>query len=100
MVAHFDADAVLLDGVGGFDRDLVLGLVAVLDAEVVVLDRKVEIGKDQFVLDRLPDNAGHFIAIEIDDGLATLILDMLENSLESCAAYSMKRLGGKGRSTP
>src|SRR3546814_15602000 len=32
-----DADAVLLDGVGGVDGDLVVGLVALLDGEVVVL---------------------------------------------------------------
>ena len=34
-----DGDAVLLGGVGRVDGDLVVGLVAVLDAEVVVLER-------------------------------------------------------------
>ena len=34
-----DADAVLLDGVGGVDRDLVAGLVAVLDRQIVVFER-------------------------------------------------------------
>ena len=46
-----DADAVLLDGLGGIDRDLVVGGVAVLDAEVVVVEVDVEIGVDQLVLD-------------------------------------------------
>ena len=47
----FDADAVLLDGVGGVDRHLVVGRVAVLDAEVVIVQVDVEIGMDQLVLD-------------------------------------------------
>ena len=38
-----DADAVLLDGVRRVDRDLVVGRVAVLDAEVVVLEVDVEV---------------------------------------------------------
>ena len=38
-----DADAVLLDRVGRVDRDLVVGCVAVLDAEVVVLEVDVEV---------------------------------------------------------
>nr|GFD53224.1 hypothetical protein [Tanacetum cinerariifolium] len=36
-----NAHAVLLDGVGRVDGDLVIGLVTVLDAEVVVLDIQV-----------------------------------------------------------
>jgi hypothetical protein len=42
----------------------------------------VEIGVDQLVLDELPDDAGHLVAIEFDDGIATLIFAM-------CAALSM-----------
>jgi hypothetical protein len=61
------ADAVSLDGVGGVDRDLVVGRVAALDAEVVVLELDVEIGKDQLVLDELPDDPRHLVAVELDD---------------------------------
>jgi hypothetical protein len=43
----FDADAVFLDRVGGVDGDLVVGAVAVLDAEVVVFQVDVEVGQDQ-----------------------------------------------------
>ena len=68
MVAHLTADAVLLGGVGGVDGDLVVGLVAVLDAEVVVLEVHVEVGVDQLVLDELPDDARHLIAVHLDDG--------------------------------
>ena len=42
-----DADAVLLDRVGGVDRDLVVGLVALLDGEVVVLEVHVEVRVDE-----------------------------------------------------
>ena len=63
-----DADAVLLDGVGGVDRHLVVGLVAMLDAEIVVVEVHVQIGVDQLVLDQLPDDARHLIAVEFDNG--------------------------------
>jgi len=43
----FDADAVPGDGVGRVHRDPVVGLVALLDAEVVILKLDVEIGQDQ-----------------------------------------------------
>ena len=67
-------DAVLLDRVGGVDRDLVVGRVAVLDAEVVVLELDVEVRQDQLVLDELPDNPGHLVAVELDDGCLHLDL--------------------------
>ena len=69
-----DADAVLLDGVGGVDRDLVVGGVAVLDAEVVVLQVDVEVRQDQLVLDELPDDPGHLVAVELDDRVLHLDL--------------------------
>ena len=39
----FDADAVLLDRLGGFDGNLVIGRVAMLDAEIVIFKVNVEI---------------------------------------------------------
>ena len=69
-----DGDAVLLGGVGGVDGDLVAGLVAALDAEVVVLELHVEVGVDQLVLDELPDDAGHLVAVHLDDGAGDLDL--------------------------
>jgi hypothetical protein len=50
----FHADAVMLDGFGGIDGDLVVGLVAFFDREVVVFQVDVQIGQDQLVLDELP----------------------------------------------
>lgn len=55
---HLDTDTVLEDGVGGIDGDLVVGLVAVLKSEVVVLDVDVEEGKDELVLDLVPAAEG------------------------------------------
>jgi hypothetical protein len=47
-------DAVLPGRLGRVDRHLVAGLVAMFDAEVVVLQVDVEVRKDQLVLDELP----------------------------------------------
>ena len=49
------------------DRDLVVGGVTVLDAEVVVFELNVEVGVDQAVLDELPDDPRHLVAVEFDD---------------------------------
>ena len=45
-----------------------------LDAEVVVLQIDVEVRKDQLVLDELPDDPGHLVAVELDDGVLHLDL--------------------------
>ena len=68
------ADPVLLDRVRGVDRDLVVGRVAALDAEVEVLQVDVEVRQDQLVLDELPDDPGHLVAVEFDDGISHLDL--------------------------
>ena len=65
----FDADADLLDRFGRFHRDPVAGLVALRNAEVVVEQFDVEIGMDQLVFDQLPDDAGHLVAVDFDDGI-------------------------------
>ena len=65
----FDADAVFVDRVRGINRDLVIRCVTVLDREVIISQVDIEIGVDQLVADIMPDNSGHFIAIEFDDGV-------------------------------
>ena len=62
----FHRNAMALGGLGGLDGDLVAGLVTVLDAEVVIVELEVEIGEDQLVLDLLPDDPGHLVAVHID----------------------------------
>ena len=69
-----DADAVLLDGLCGVQSDLVVGLVAVGQAQVVVLEVDVQVGVDELVLDVLPDDAGHLVAVQLDDGVLDLDL--------------------------
>ena len=51
---------------------MVIGLVAYLHAETVVFQIKVEIRQDQILLDEVPDDACHFIAVEFKDGLLYL----------------------------
>src|SRR6185437_1410660 len=70
----FHADAVLLDGVRRVDRHLVVGLVAVLDPKVEILQVHVEIGEDQLVLDETPDDARHLVPVQLDDGVLHLDL--------------------------
>jgi hypothetical protein len=64
----FHADAVLLDGQRRIHRHLVVGLVAVFDAEVEVFEVDVQVGQDQLLFDETPDDAGHLVAIQFDDG--------------------------------
>ncbi len=48
--------------------------IAVLHTKVVVLKIDIEVRHDEAVLDELPDDAGHFIAIEFDDRMFNLDL--------------------------
>ena len=70
----FDADAMLLDRIRGVDGDLVVGLVAVLDAEIEIEEIEIEIGEDELLLDEVPDDARHLVAVELDDRLGYLDL--------------------------
>jgi hypothetical protein len=58
---------MLLDRLGRLDRDPIPGLVALLDAEIVIEQFDVEIGQDQPLADPLPDDPGHLVAVELDD---------------------------------
>src|SRR5215217_6673765 len=49
-------------------------LIAMSDAEVVVLQIYIEIGMDQPVLDELPNDACHLVAVEFDDSALDLDL--------------------------
>lgn len=73
-----DSDRVLLDGLGGINGDLVVGLITVLETEIIVLEVDIKVRVDELVLDRLPDDTGHLIAIELDDGV--LDLDLVNGS--------------------
>jgi len=60
-----DANAIFANGIGRIHGHLIVGGVAVFDREIIILDVEIEVGMDQLVLDRLPDDAGHFIAVEV-----------------------------------
>lgn len=63
-----DADVVLLDGFGAVQRHLVVGQVAVFHAQVVNVKLDVQERQDEFLLDQVPDNAGHLVAQDVDHG--------------------------------
>lgn len=43
--------------------------VTVLNAKIVVLDVKIQVWEDELFLDELPNDSGHLIAIEVDNGV-------------------------------
>ena len=43
-----------------------------LHTEVVILKIDIEVREDEAVLDELPNDASHFVAIEFDDGIINL----------------------------
>ena len=59
--------AQALGGLGGVDGHLVVREVAVPEAEVKVLGLEVHEGQDQVVLDHLPDDAGHLVAVHLNE---------------------------------
>ena len=40
--------------------------------EVIIFQVDIEIGEDQLVLDLLPDDAGHLVAVDLDNGGFTI----------------------------
>jgi len=80
-----DRNADFLRLVCCVNGDLVAGLVALLDAEVVVEKLEVEIRVDQLVLDELPDDPGHLVAIHLDDGILDLDLRHIQEPLRDPA---------------
>ena len=63
----FHCYAVLSRGVGRVDRDLVVGLVSRLDPEIVVFQLDIEVGKNQLLADRPPDDPCHFVTVHLDE---------------------------------
>ena len=62
-----DGDTVFLRCHRRLDSHLVVGSVAVLHAQVKVLEVDVQVGEDQFFADHLPDDARHFVAVHFND---------------------------------
>src|SRR5690606_39945523 len=66
--------AVILEYLRVCNGDMVFCVFPLLDRQVVVGQVDVQIRVDQLVLDELPDDAGHLVAVELDDG--SLDLDL------------------------
>ncbi len=60
----FNTDTMFFYGKGSIHSDLVIGGIAVFNTEIIIFDLYIYIGEDQFILDKLPDNSCHFVAIE------------------------------------
>lgn len=69
-----DTNRIFLDSLGSVKGDLVVGLIAVFETKIVVLEIDVKVWVDEFVLDSLPNDSGHFIAIEFHDRILDLDL--------------------------
>ena len=61
-------NAVLLCCVRGINSDLIVCLVSLFKSEVIVLGFEVDVGKKEFVLDHLPDDPCHLVAVHLNDG--------------------------------
>jgi hypothetical protein len=82
-----DADAVFLNGMCGFDGDLVIGRITVFQTQIVVLAIDIDVRKDQLdprrrrsiserqsieeqtnhFFDPCPDDSRHFVSIQFND---------------------------------
>jgi hypothetical protein len=65
----FYSHAVLFNGICCIDRHLVVCFIAILNTEVVILYIRINIGQYQLVLNELPNDPCHFIAIQLHDGV-------------------------------
>ena len=70
----FYTDAMPFDGMGSLYRHLILGGVAMFDAQIVIVDGQIQIRQNQLILDIEPNDASHFVAIEFHHRLFDLYL--------------------------
>ena len=61
---HFDHRGSLMELASAWGVP-VYCLVAVFYAEVIIFDVNIQVGKYQFIFYKLPDDAGHFIAVQL-----------------------------------
>ena len=70
----FHCNADFLGHLGAVDGDLIVGAVALFDAEVIIQKVEIEIGQDQLFLDEIPDDPGHLVAVHLNNGIGHLDL--------------------------
>ena len=68
MVAHLTATPYFLLALAAVDRHLVLRFLAVSQAQVIVFGFQVHKRQNDLVLDLLPQDAGHLVAVHLHQG--------------------------------
>ena len=63
----FDGDTDFLGLFSGINGDLIVGAVAFLDPQIVVEQVDIQVWQNEFFLDEIPDDPGHFIAIHFNN---------------------------------
>ena len=81
----FDSHLVFQDSFSAVNRDLIFCLVTVCDTQVVVLLLDINVWVDVLVFDPIPDNAGHFVSINVNDWLSNM--DFSEGRSEITRAF-------------
>ena len=74
------SNLVLHGSVSSINRDLIISGITRGNRQVIVLSLQVEVRVDVALLDPLPDDAGHLVTIDVDDGVGNL--DLAEGSGE------------------
>ena len=67
MVAHLTATPYLSAALARIHGDLIVGLVAFFEAQIVIFRFQIHKGQDQLVLDHLPEDARHLVAVHLDE---------------------------------
>ena len=62
-----DRYAVLFRRLCGVDSDLIVCLITLFKTEIIVLAFEIDKGEDQLILQHLPDNSGHLVAVHFDE---------------------------------
>jgi hypothetical protein len=83
------------DRLGGLDSDPVVRLIAVRQIEVVGLELHVDERLDELPLHHRPDDAGHLVAVHLDDRVARL--DARSGAVHRSISSREKQVGTGGR---
>jgi len=88
-----NSHTVFLDRLRAINCNLIVRLIPILEPQVVVLEVDVQVRVDELVLDVLPDDAGHLVAVQFHHWV--LNLDLLEGrhvalTLELVVRYANK----------
>ena len=70
----FYADTIFGDRVRRIDRDFVVGMIADFDGQIIIVKIDIKVRQDEPVANPLPDDPGHLISVDLDDGIFHLDL--------------------------